>query len=169
MNVLETMLSAGGGNVVKQLAAQFGITPEQVSSSASVLLPALAHGAKEKLDSGDSSGLSQLISGGSLTKFVDNPSTLASPAAIEQGTSLLSKIFGAQDLSSIASMVAEKSGVDSSVATRLLPIAAALFGGLLSQHTAAGGKLTDVVGQFASLEHTGVVDTVKGLAAKMFG
>jgi hypothetical protein len=169
MNVLETILSAGGGGVVKQLAGQFGITPDQATSSVSAMLPALANGAKEKLASGDSSGLSQLISGGSLTKFADNPKALATPAAIEQGTSLLSKIFGAQELSGIASAVVQKSGVESSVATRLLPIGAALFGGLLSRSTAAGDKLTDVVGQLGSIGHGGILDAVKGVTAKMFG
>jgi hypothetical protein len=75
MNVLETILSASGGDIVKQLAGQFGITPDQ-ATSVSVLLPPLA---------------------------------------------------------------------------------------------AAGGKLTDVVGQLASVGHSGILDTVKGLTAKMFG
>jgi hypothetical protein len=169
MNVLETILSAGGGGVVKQLAGQFGITPDQATSSVSAIVPALANGAKEKLASGDNPGLSQLISGGSLTKFADNPRTLATPAAIEQGTSLLNKVFGAQELSGIAPMVAQKSGVESSVATRMLPVGAARFGGLLSRSTAAGDKLTDVVGQLGSVGHGGIPDAVKGVTAKMFG
>ena len=83
MSILETLLSAGGGTVVNQLAGQFGISQEQATSSISALLPALASGMKEKLASGDTSGLSKLISDGSLTKFADDPSTLATTAATD--------------------------------------------------------------------------------------
>jgi hypothetical protein len=52
MNLLETMLSAGDGGVVKQLAGQFGINSEQAGSVISTLLPALAGGLKERLGQG---------------------------------------------------------------------------------------------------------------------
>jgi hypothetical protein len=169
MNVIETLLSAGGGGVVKQLAGQFGITPEQATSATSALLPALAGGLKERLASGDSSGISSLITGGGLSKFADDPSALATPAAVDQGKSLLSKIFGSGDLSKIASLVGEKAGISSSVVNSMLPVAAALFGGFLSKRAAAGDNLTDVVGQLTSTGHSGIIDAVKGFAAKMFG
>jgi len=37
---------------VKQLAGQFGITPDQASSATAALLPAIAAGAQEKLAGG---------------------------------------------------------------------------------------------------------------------
>ena len=169
MNLLETMLSAGGGGVVKQLAGQFGINSEQAGSVISTLLPALAGGLKERLGQGDGSGLSNLISGGNLTQFADNPSSLASPAALEQGKSLVSKIFGSSDLTNMVSTVAEKAGVSSSVVTSILPIAATLLGALLSKSTSAGSNLTDVVDQVASAGHSGILDAVKSMAAKVFG
>ena len=169
MNLLETMLSAGDGGVVKQLAGQFGINSEQAGSVVSTLLPALAGGLKERLGQGDASGLSNLLSGGKLTQFADNPSSLASPAALEQGKSLVSKIFGSSDLTNMVSMVAEKAGVSSSVVTSILPIAATLLGSLLSKSTSSGGNLTDVVDQLASAGHSGILDTVKSMAAKVFG
>jgi len=169
MSILDTVLSAGGDAVLKQLGGQFGISPDQAGSSISALLPALAAGMKEKLASGDSSSLSQLISGGGLTKFADDPSSLGTPAAVDQGKSLLSQIFGSQDLSNLAGMVGEKAGVSSSVITSLLPIAATLLGGFLSKSSSAGGNITDVLGQLATGGHSGLVDTVKSLAAKIFG
>jgi hypothetical protein len=169
MGILDTVLSAGGDAVLKQLGGQFGISPDQAGSSISALLPALAAGMKEKLAAGDTSSLSQLISGGSLTTFADNPSSLGTPAAVEQGKSLLSQIFGSQDLSNLAGMVAEKVGVSSSVITSLLPIGATLLGGFLSKSSATGGNVTDILGQLASGGHSGLVDTVKSLAAKIFG
>jgi len=169
MSILDSLLSAGDGGVVKQLAGQFGVNSEQATSVVSTLLPALAGGLKEKLAHGDTSGLSNLISGGSLTKFADNPSSLATPEALEQGKSLVSKIFGSEDLTNVVSKVAEKAGVSSNIVTSILPVAAALLGGLLSKSSSAGGNLTDVIDQVASAGHSGIVDAVKGLAAKMFG
>jgi hypothetical protein len=169
MSILEDLLSAGGGAAVTQLAGQFGISAEQATSSMSALLPALASGMKAKLAGGDSSGLSDLISGGSLMKFATDPSTLATPAAIDQGNSLLSQIFGSQDLSSIVSAVAEKAGIDGSIVTKLLPIGAALLGGVLSKNSAGGGNITDMVDQIESAGHSGILGAVKALAAKLFG
>jgi hypothetical protein len=169
MSILETMLSAEGGGVVKQLAGQFGVSADQATSVVSTLLPVLAGGIKEKISHGDTSGLSDLIGGGSLTKFADNPSSLATPEAVEQGKSLVSKVFGSGDLTNVVSMVAEKAGVSSNIVTSILPVAATLLGGFLSKNATAGGNLTDVLDQVATAGHTGILGAVKGLAAKMFG
>jgi hypothetical protein len=169
MSILESLLSDGAGTVVTQLAGQLGITTDQATSSISALLPALASGIKQKLASGDTSTLSNLVSDGSLTKFAQDPSTLATPAAIDQGKSMLSQVFGSQDLSGIVTSVAEKAGVDSSIVTKLLPIAATLLGGILSKHSAGGGNMAEMIDQIESAGHGGVLGAVKALAAKLFG
>jgi hypothetical protein len=170
MSILENLLSAGGGAAVSQLAGQFGISQDQATSSISALLPALASGLKQKLASGgDTSGFSNLISGGTLTKFAENPSSLTTPAAIDQGKSLLSQLFGSQDLSGMISTVAEKAGVNSSTITSILPVAATLLGGVLSKHSAGGGNVSEMIDQIESAGHSGILDAVKGLAAKLFG
>ena len=102
MNILENVLSADNGGVVRQLANQFGITAEQATSTISALLPAIAGGLKEKLNSGGGPALSNLASSGSLSRFADNPASLASPAALTQGNSILHQIFGDGDLTNIA-------------------------------------------------------------------
>lgn len=165
MNILETMLSGGGGGIVNQLASQFGITPGQATSATSALVPALAGGMQERLASGDASGIADLISSGKLTQFADNSDSLASPAALDEGKTLLSKIFGSGDTGHMASMVAEKVGLGSGVINSMLPIAATLLGGFLSKKVTAGGSLTDIVGQLASAGHSGFMDTVRGLVS----
>src|SRR5262245_20779736 len=138
MSILETLMSAGEGGALKQLANQFGMTSDQTTSAVATLLPALAGGLQEKLASGTAPGLLDTITSGSLGKFVDDPASLATPAALQQGRSLISSIFGSGDLSSLTSMVAEKSGVSSGIITNLLPIAATLLGSFLSKSTAGG-------------------------------
>ena len=169
MNILETMLSAGGGGAVKQLATQFGITAPQATTAATALLPALAGGLQERLASGDAGGITDLLKSGTLTKFANNPSTLATPGALQQGNALLGTIFGSGDLSNLTSMVAEKAGIGSGVVGNMLPIATTLFASFLSKSTAAGNDLSTVVGQFADAGHIGILSTVKGLVSKVFG
>jgi len=170
MTILDSILSAGNGGLVKQLAGQFGITPDQASSATAALLPAIAAGAQEKLAGGGTNALSDLISGGSLSKFATDPASLGTPAALEQGKSLLSQIFGKGDLSSVASSVAEKAGINSSVVTRMMPIAATILGGFLSKSAASGQTdLTKNLGAIAGAGHSGVLSAVKDLAAKVFG
>jgi hypothetical protein len=165
MNILETLLSGGGGGIVNQLASQFGISPSQATAATSALLPALAGGMQESLASGDPSGIKDLIGSGKLTQFADNSDSLASPAALDQGRSLLTKIFGSGDTGNMISMVAEKVGLGSGVIHSMLPIAATLLGGFLSKKAAAGGDLTDTLGQLASAGHSGFMDTVRGLVS----
>jgi hypothetical protein len=170
VNILESVLSAGSSGVVDQLANQFGINVDQAGSAVSALLPALAGGLKEHLSSGGGSALSNLISGGSLGKFADDPSSLGTPAAVTQGKSILNQIFGSGDLTNIASTVAQKVGISSSVITSMLPIAASLLGGLLTKSMASGqGNLTDLVSGIASSGHHGLMDAVKGFASKVLG
>jgi hypothetical protein len=170
MNVLDSVLSVGNAGMVEQLASQFGINADQACSAVSALLPAIAGGLKAKLATGGGSALSDLIRGGSLSKFADNPASLASPGALTQGNSMLSQIFGGADLANIASTVAQKVGISSSVITAMLPIATVLLGGLLSKSTVGGqGNLTEILGELAGGGHGGVMGAIKGFASKVFG
>ena len=81
----------------------------------------------------------------------------------------MSQIFGSQALSGIVSSVAEKAGVDSTIVTKLMPIAASLLGGILSKHSAGGGNMTEIVDEIESAGHGGILAAVKGMAAKLFG
>jgi hypothetical protein len=167
MNILQTMLSAGGGEVVQQVASQFGIDATKATAALSALLPALAGGLREKMESGGGPAITKTITSGNLAQYVEHPAGLASPAAVSQGKSLLSTIFGTEDTSNLVSMVAEKVGLGSSVISSMLPIAATLLGGFLAKDAAAGGKLSDTLDHIASVGHSGLLDAVKGLASKI--
>jgi hypothetical protein len=163
------MLSAGGGGIVNQLASQFGINAEQATAATSALLPALAGGLKEKLDSGSGSSITSLINSGTLTQYADNPASLGTPAALEQGKSLLSGIFGSGDTSDLVSMVAERVGLSSGLIRTMLPIGATLLGSFLSKKAASGGNVSDTLGHLANVGHSGLLDAVKGLASRVLG
>lgn len=170
MSLLDNLLSLGGSQVVNQFASQFGVTADQATSALSTLVPALAGGLQEKLSAseGAPSDLSKLLTGGSLSGFLDNPSSLTSPGAIEQGKSLLNMIFGGGDLSKLTSSAAEKTGISSSIVTNMLPVIMTVLAGFLSKKVSAGdSSLNDVLGALTG--GGGILGALKGLAHKITG
>lgn len=82
MSLLDSLLSNGAGGIVMQLASQFGVTGDQAKSAVSMLVPALAGGLKEKLANDQAApAITQLIAGGGLSGFADNPASLSGAEA----------------------------------------------------------------------------------------
>ena len=110
-----------------------------------------------------------MITGIGFQNFANNPASLASPAAIEQGKSLLSQLFGGSEaLSDITTKAVEKTRLGGSVLSSMLPVVASLFMGYLSRN--ADGSSENAMDMLGSLAETGgVLGTLKGLANKMFG
>jgi hypothetical protein len=167
MSRLDSLLPAGSGGIIKQLSRQFGVDSEQATSAVTAIVPALAGAMKERLAGGDSSGLTEMIRSGSFSSITDDPTTLAMPHAAQLGQSLLSRLFGSNVPSTLISSVADKSGLGGDVVSRMLPVVASLLGSTLFKSTAAGGNLTDAVGQLADIGHGGILAAIKGLAAKV--
>jgi hypothetical protein len=168
MSISDSLLAAGGGGLVNQLASRFGINPEQATSAVSALLPMLAGGMKEKITNSET-GLTTLLTGQKMSQFAGDLSTLASPDATNTGNDLMSRIFSQGETSKMISTVAEKVGIDSSTIGKMLPLLTTFLGGLVSKSVAGGGNLTDTLTQFSEAGHTGVLEAVKSLASKMFG
>ena len=172
MNLIESMLSAGNGGIAQQLGSQFGLDAGKLSSVVGAVGPLLAHGLKEKL-AGDPSGggITDMLRSGSLNKYADNPSTLSSPEAAQQGQSILGSLFGGGEgaLSNIVSAVAGKTGVSSGLIQTMLPVLASLVMGFLSKQTAGDpSKLTHTL-DAVSGEHGGLLSSLKTAAGKIFG
>ena len=157
------------GSVLKQLSGQFGLNGDQITSAVSTMVPALAGGLKDKLAAGGADTLSKLISGGSLTNFLDTPASLASPAATETGNNLLSQVFGSSGINTLVSSLSEKSGISSGIMTKMLPVVMTMLGGFLAKGSAtSGGDLTSTLGALTG-DTSGLLGAVKSLAAKFLG
>src|SRR5262245_9226204 len=121
MSVLDSLLSSMGTGVVQQIANQFGLDGDQATSTLSNLLPVLAGGLKDKLAGGDTGGLMDVITGSAFQQYADNPASLSSPAAVEQGKSLLSQIFGGSEaLSDVTTKASESTGLSSPLIRSML-------------------------------------------------
>jgi hypothetical protein len=172
MNLIETMLSAGTGGIAQQLASQFGLDASKAGSVVGAVGPLLAHGLKEKLATDPTGGgLLDMLKSGTLDQYADNPASLATPEAAQQGQSILGSLFGGNSsaISNIVSAVAEKTGVSSGVIQNMLPVLASLVMGFLAKRTGGDpGKVTHTLDAITG-EHAGFLSSLKTAAGKIFG
>jgi hypothetical protein len=165
MSILDSLLAAGGGGLINQLAGRFGVNPEQATSVVSTMLPMLAGGMKERIANHDP-GLTSLLTSPKMAQFAGDLSSLATPSAADAGNDLISRIFSPGDTSKLVTTVAEKVGIGGDTIWKILPILATFLGSTVSKSAAGGANLNDTLDQFSE---SGILSAVKGLAAKMFG
>jgi hypothetical protein len=181
MDLLNTVLQAGGGQVVQRLSQDFGLNENQTSSAIANLMPALGRGLARNASSpeGLQSLLNALSSGGH-TRYLEDMETLGSEGITQDGNSILGHILGSKDVSrSVASNAAAQTGIGQDVLKKMLPVVAAMAMGALSKQgsgaglqapgAAAPGGLMGLLSQFLDTNQDGsVVDDVLGMASKLF-
>ena len=115
MNLSEIMQAAQGGQGVDNLAAQFGLSPEQTQAAIQAVIPAFSKGLQGATQ--DPSGLggilSHLASGAHEASYTD-PGQAS--AASSQGGNVLGQIFGSSGVTGQISQQASRiSGVDPAI------------------------------------------------------
>ncbi len=89
MNLLQSLLGAQGGNLVKQLAGSFNLDEGQAGAAVTQLLPALTAGMKKNMASEDGlSGLLGALQSGKHQRYVDNPTEVTQAAAVADGNAV---------------------------------------------------------------------------------
>ncbi len=148
MNPLEMILNAGGGGVVQQLGQQFGLGEDQVQSALGALLPALAGAVQQNTQQeGGLESLLGALSGGNHGRYLEDPSLLGEPSAVQDGNGILGHLLGGKDVSrALASQAAEQTGLGPGLMKALLPMAASLLMGSLSRGSSQGGPLEALMG-----------------------
>jgi hypothetical protein len=184
MNILDSIVNAGDGSAVRQLAAQFGLDEAQASSAVSALVPALAAGLQQNAQSPDGfSGLINALSAGNHQRYIDNPGALGDAATVADGNGILGHIFGSKDVSrQVAASAGANAGLGADVMKRMLPIVATLVMGAMSKQTAArggssmaaasggGGGLLDMLGGALDRNRNGsMVDDIAGMLGRTLG
>lgn len=150
MNILQELLSSQGGNVVGQLASQFGISPDDAQKALSNLIPAVAGGIKKTATSqtGLESLLSKVQNNQDLRRSADNPSVLGQPQSTQAGNDILGDIFGSKDVSrTVADKTAQATGLDFGMLKKMLPLVAGLVMSQLNNRgKSSGGGLGELLG-----------------------
>jgi hypothetical protein len=183
MGILDSILSAGGGNAVSELAKNFGISEGDATKAIGQLAPSISQGLKQNMSSSDGLGaLLGAISSGKHQRYVDNPEELTREDTVTDGNNILGHIFGSKDVSrNVAQSAAEKTGLDSGILKKMLPMVAAMAMGSLSKNNAASGMANQLSGgvdssgvsgmlsQFLDADNDGsVTDDLLNMAKKFF-
>jgi len=176
MNMLESIVGAQGGAAVNQLAAQFGLNPDQAQTAIAALMPALAAGLQRNMSS--EGGLTNLVSAlgkGRHDTYLENPSALSQPTTVADGNAILGHVFGSKDVSrQVAANASQRTGIEPSILKKMLPLVAALAMGSLSKQTrttgATAGGLTSMLGPLLDRDGDGsMLDDVAGMLGGILG
>ena len=140
--LFEMFMKANGGDAINKMAAQFGLSPEQVQSAWEALLPAFSIGLKRNAT--DASGMGALmqamLSGGHANAF-DNVANAFNPAGTQAGNDILGQLFGSKDVSrAVAAQAAQATGIGQDILKQMLPAMASMMaGGMQQQFSGALG------------------------------
>lgn len=184
MKLLESLLEANGGSVVREMARGLGVDEGQAQSGLEQLVPALARGIQRNASQpGGLDGLLGALASGGHQRYVDRPEELAGRDTVAEGNAILGHILGSKDVSrNVAGRAARESGLDSGLLEKMLPMVAAATMGTLGKQASGGGALDALTGgaardagvaglleSFLDADRDGaVLDDVLGFAKKLF-
>ena len=101
---------------MSQLAGQFGLNEDQAASAVQTLIPALAGGLQRNISQGGLDGLLGALTKGQHQRYLDDPSTLSSPDARDDGNGILGHILGSKDVSrQVAAQASQRTGINESI------------------------------------------------------
>lgn len=138
MNLSDIMQSAQGGQAVDNLAARFGMTPDQAQRAVQAVLPAFQMGLQNRAATGGF---------GSILAHLGNPAhqdTYADAGAAQNaptpaGGGVLGDLFGGAH-AQVAQQASSQSGVSAAIIQAMLPtIASMIMGGLFHATQSSGG------------------------------
>jgi len=176
MNILNTILEAGlNENVLNSISSKTGIDSSSIQSVISELAPQLLNGAKQNLSGeADSSSLINMISNTNLDDIANNPEAIDNM----DNSNMMGEIFSSLDENEedVANAISQKSGIDASSISSLLPMIAPLVMGALNKQTNLSGTDTSNTGDITSMltnfidqDNDGsIADDLAGFAKKFF-
>lgn len=183
MGLLQTILEAQNGAVVKQLSSNTGLDANNTVAVLAKLLGGLNQGIQTNTAKpGGLEALMSAIQGGSHQRYLENSQDAFTPSATMDGNKILGYILGNKTASrSLAGQVEKDTGISSSILKKMLPVVATLAmgalgkqsqskGGALSQLFSGGGQssgASSLLTSFLDADNDGsIVDDVMGMAAK---
>jgi len=140
------MMEAQNGEAVKNMARQFGLSPEQAEAAIRATLPAFSMGLKH--NTANPAGLQNFmnaLSGGQHLHYFEDAAAFFEPRTREDGDAILGHLFGSKDMSRIvADQAAQASGIGAAIVKQMLPlIASMIMGGMYRQ--SQGSEIQDMI------------------------
>ncbi|MBA2290922.1 MAG: DUF937 domain-containing protein [Gemmatimonadales bacterium] len=154
---LNDLLARTGG--LQAIARELGITDAEAAAGAAALAPAIVGGFEKQVEAhpGGNGGLGELLRQFGDDDLLDN---VVGPEAtdVSRGNSILGQIFGSKEVSrAVAQDAAPRTGLDSSILKKMLPLIAMIVAGQLSRQqksgapSAGGGALGGLGGILGSI------------------
>jgi hypothetical protein len=133
------------------MARELGVGEDQVRRGAAELLPAIMGGFQKQAPAGGDDALGGLLGRLGGAGLLDN--VLApQPTDIGMGNNVLGEIFGSKDVSrSVAQNAASRSGLESSLLKRMLPMLAMMAAGYMAKQRSGAGAQAGSGGGFGDL------------------
>lgn len=174
MNLLDLLREAGGEQSISQISDRLSLGSTETRAMIDAVAPALMRSLQREASSPNGlESLAKALESGNHTRYIDDPASLRSDSAVDDGNGILGHLFGSKDVSrNVAANAAETSGVDASLIKKALPLLAGLAMGALSKKSESGraagsvlpGLLSGLVGSDGKLG----IDDVLTLARKFF-
>lgn len=173
MNILQDLLGSQGGDVVGQLANQFGISTSDARKALSNLAPAVAGGIKKtaRSQNGLEALLSKIQNNQDIRQAADQPSVLGQPQATQVGNDILGDIFGSKEVSrSVAGNTANATGLDTGMLKKMLPLVAGLVMSQLNNRgSSSQGGLGELLGNLSGAQQPARRGGLGGLLGSLLG
>lgn len=139
MNLNDIMQAAQGGQGVTNLAAQFGLSPQQAQAAIQAMIPAFSTGLQQSAANPGALGgiLSQLASGAHQASY---SSPTPTGAAATAGGDVLGHIFGSPQVAAqVGQQAAAMTGLSPQIIQQMMPaVASMMMGGLFHNMNAQG-------------------------------
>ncbi len=167
MNLLDMIMKAGGGQAPQAVGSQLGLDQQQSQQAIAALLPAISSALK--MNTQKPEGLQALL--GALQnsqndQYLENPTALAKPEAIQNGNAILGHLFGSKDVSrAVAGRAAEQTGIGADILKKMLPMVATMAMGSLTKQT----RQPSMASQLAGLALGGGQQSAGGLGGMLGG
>jgi len=168
---MDMIMSAAGGQAPQQMGQQFGLDAGQSQGAIAALLPAISSALKNNTSSPQGlAGLMGALQKGNHDQYIDNPAQLGQSGAVTEGNAILGHLFGSKEVSrEVASRASAKSGVDSSILKKMLPMVAMMAMGSLGKQTRGGGGLQSALTGMAMQQLMGGGAEAGGLSGILGG
>lgn len=161
MNILDMILQSQKGGALDSLTSMSGLQPNQMQQLLGQVLPVLAGGIKSSTSTQSGlEGLLGALNSGKHDRYYDQPNTLSDQSTLLDGNGILGHILGNKDASrSLAGHASAKTGIDSTLIKKLLPVIATVVMGAMNKRASSDGVLGS---RQAATSNNGMMDLVSG-------
>lgn len=133
MSPFEMLAKAQNGQVITNIAEQFGLSPEQAEDAVKTMLPVLTRSVNANIQS--KQGLESLLralGSGRHERYYDDPATLADQSTVADGEAILGHILGSdRQKRALATQASYATGIGGALLEQLLPHLAKILMGML--------------------------------------